>query len=227
MRLTQPDTPLAGVCRDLAERRQRARGAVRVGGARLAKGTPARALTDVGTKPPAARRRRATAGAKAARPAFQAKNEQVRSRRAEPWSRDPSEVDRGLAAHARIERLVAEAAADEGWQAKGYGEDDPEFDVLLEPPTPGAPAVVVEVKSTTARNEEKQLRLALGQVLRYQQLLHATGDRVVAFVAIEQPPRDPSWVDLCRENGVTLVWPEIIRQQLSPFTSSAPQRLAE
>jgi hypothetical protein len=79
------------------------------------------------------------------RPAFAPKKEDVRSRTAEPWSRDPSEVDRALSAHARIERLVAEAAAQSGWGARGYGPGDPVFDLLLEPEDPTTSHVVVEV----------------------------------------------------------------------------------
>ncbi len=147
------------------------------------------------------------------RPVFVPRNEDVRSRQAAPWSRDPSEVDRALSAHARVERLVAEEAAAEGWSARSYGRGDPVFDLLLE--APGANVrVVVEVKSTTSANEEKQLRLALGQVLRYRQLMTADSVRVGAWVAIERPPRDGSWRELLAGLGVSLVWPAIVREQL-------------
>ena len=152
------------------------------------------------------------------RPEFVPRNEDVRSQEARPWSRDPSEVDRALSSHARIERLVAEAAASEGWIAKGYGRGDPVFDLLLERHDGRPPAVVVEVKSTTATNEEKQLRLALGQALRYQHLLGARGRAVAAFIAIEREPRDTSWVELCGSAGVTLVWPATVRGALRDLT---------
>ncbi len=151
------------------------------------------------------------------RPMFVAKNENVRSQQAQPWSRDPSEVDRALSAHARIERLVAEAAAAESWTARGYGPGDPEFDLLLD--RENGSAVVVEVKSTTATNEEKQLRLALGQVLRYRQLLVARGTTAAAFIAVERPPKDRSWVDLCANAGVALVWPAAVSGALRDLTS--------
>jgi hypothetical protein len=152
------------------------------------------------------------------RPLFVPKNEDVRSREARPWSRDPSEVDRALSAHARIERLVAEAAAAKGWAARGYGPGDPVFDLLLEKDDGTPPAVVVEVKSTTATNEEKQLRLALGQVLRYRQLLEAAGSEVVAFIAVEGPPRDSSWSELCAVAAVRLVWPATVSAELRSLT---------
>ena len=152
------------------------------------------------------------------RPTFVPKNEDVRSREARPWSRDPSEVDRALSSHARIERLVAEAAVAEGWTARAYGPGDPVFDLLLERHDGSPPVVVVEVKSTTAANEEKQLRLALGQVLRYRQLLQVAGSAVVGFVAIEGPPRDASWSELCAAAGVRLVWPATVRAELRALT---------
>lgn len=149
------------------------------------------------------------------RPAFRPRNEQIRSRAARPWARDPSEVDRALSSHARIERLVAEAAAAEGWQASAYGPDDPMFDLLLEPTgEAGGIAVVVEAKSTVAGNEEKQLRLALGQVLRYRQMLMRSGRRVVAMIAVERPPADTRWSELCGQVDVLLAWPEVIGEHL-------------
>jgi hypothetical protein len=153
--------------------------------------------------------------ADSARPVFRPRNEEVRSRRAEPWSRDPSEVDRGLSTHARIERLVAEAAAAAGWTARGYGKNDPVFDLLLERSDGRDAAVVVEAKSTTPTNEERQLRLALGQVLRYQQLLQRSDRKTVAMIAVEQPPRDRRWLELCAKVGVTMVWPEIVGAELA------------
>ena len=37
---------------------------------------------------------------------------------------------------------------------------------------------------------------------------------VVAFVAIERPPRDSSWVELCASAGVSLVWPATVVEAL-------------
>jgi hypothetical protein len=152
------------------------------------------------------------------RPLFVPKDEGVRSREAQPWSRDPSEVDRALSSHARIERLVAEAAANEGWTARGFKPGDPEFDLLLDRDSGSPKTVVVEVKSTTATNEEKQLRLALGQVLRYRHLLQSSDPRIAGFIAIERAPRDSSWIDLCASVGLSLVWPETVADRLRELT---------
>jgi hypothetical protein len=56
-------------------------------------------------------------------------------------------------------------------------------------------------------NEEKQLRLAVAQVLRYAYLLSA-GRPVRPFIAVECEPRDPSWLDFTAELGISLIWPE-------------------
>ena len=132
----------------------------------------------------------------AERPMFVPRNEEVRSRQARPWLRDPSEIDRALSSHARTERLVAEAARASDWTPRGIGPGDPPFELLLTHRDHDL-EVVVEVKSTTTVNEEKQLRLALGQVLRYRQVLRAGGRRVEAMIAVEKEPVDASWTELC------------------------------
>ena len=58
-----------------------------------------------------------------------------------------------------------------------------------------------------ADNEEHQLRVGLGQVLRYRQLLAEEGRDVRALIAVEREPSDPTWVDLCGQEEIVLVWP--------------------
>ena len=65
---------------------------------------------------------------------------------------------------------------------------------------------VAEVKSITHGNEGQQLRLGLGQVLRYRQRLGGLGyQRVVAVLVPERAPRDSSWRGLCHDLGVILL----------------------
>ncbi len=66
---------------------------------------------------------------------------------------------------------------------------------------------VAEVKSVAPQNEERQLRLALGQVVRYRQLLAADGQDVRAVIAVEREPSDSSWRQLCVDEGIALLWP--------------------
>jgi hypothetical protein len=81
---------------------------------------------------------------------------------------------------------------------------EPQYDLSWE--TPDA-IMVAEVKSLTARNEERQLRLGLGQVLRYRHLLSAAGTNVRPVLAVERKPRDHSWSELSKSLGVILCWP--------------------
>jgi hypothetical protein len=68
--------------------------------------------------------------------------------------------------------------------------------------------VVAEIKSITAKNESRQLRLGLGQVLDYRSLLATDGRDVSAVLAVERKPTEQRWIGLCESVGVTLVWPE-------------------
>jgi hypothetical protein len=81
--------------------------------------------------------------------------------------------------------------------------DEPDFDLAWESTST---KYVAEVKSSTTNNEERQLRLGLGQVLRYRHLLRTRG-QVRCVLAIERPPSDPDWSHLCSDLGVRLVWP--------------------
>jgi hypothetical protein len=65
---------------------------------------------------------------------------------------------------------------------------------------------VAEVKSITNSNEEKQLRLGLGQAFGIGSCSLATGHRAVAALVAERAPPDP-WHALCDELGVVLTWP--------------------
>ena len=53
--------------------------------------------------------------------------------------------------------------------------------------------------------------MGFAQLKRYRQLLDVGGRDVRCVLAVEQPPADTasdrSWVALCREEGIDLVWP--------------------
>ena len=68
---------------------------------------------------------------------------------------------------------------------------------------------MAEVKSVTEENEDRQLRLGLGQVLYYGFLLDWSGvTDVLPVLAVERPPTNEYWVELCKEHGVILTWPD-------------------
>ena len=92
------------------------------------------------------------------------------------------------------------------------GRDDPEFDVAWKQ---AEMFYVCEVKSITAINEERQLRMAIGQVIRYRQKLAAKGhEPITAVIATERQPSDSSWQELCEHEGIVLLWPHVAENRL-------------
>jgi hypothetical protein len=122
----------------------------------------------------------------------------------DPFSVDPAVVERGLRGHADTQNALAAAIAAAGLTARSSRASEPNFDLAWEA---NGTVFVAEVKSITPGNEERQLRLGVGQVLRYRNLLGQRGLRVRAVLVPERAPRDPSWSSLCEELGVLLVTP--------------------
>lgn len=123
----------------------------------------------------------------------------------EPFSVDPSVVERGLRGHADTQNALATAVGASGSDPRSPRPDEPSFDLAWDRDDV---IYVAEVKSTTESNEERQLRLGLGQVLRYRDLIRAQTDRDVrAVLVVEREPRDPSWQRLCSGLGVILTYP--------------------
>jgi hypothetical protein len=122
---------------------------------------------------------------------------------AENKGRDPDLGGRGLHAHNVTQNLLADAVTRAGFLPRRPKPEEPQYDLAWQA---GDSIWVAEVKSLTPTNEERQLRLALGQVLRYQQLIDGGGRRVRAMIAVERQPIDDRWLDLCGNQGVVLVW---------------------
>jgi len=121
----------------------------------------------------------------------------------DPFSVDPALVERGLRGHTDTQNELASVLSEAGIEPRRGLPPGPNFDLAWQK---DGTVFVAEVKSITAENEEHQLRLGLGQVLRYRQRLSALGhDRVVAVLVPERQPRDPSWRELCQELGVVLL----------------------
>jgi hypothetical protein len=121
----------------------------------------------------------------------------------QPFAVDPALVERGLKGHSDMQNALAQVLRQAGIEPRSRLPREPNFDIAWV--TEGT-VFVAEVKSITDDNEEEQLRLGLGQVLRYRQRLRGLGhDHVVAVLAPERAPRDASWRDLCREHGVVLL----------------------
>lgn len=142
-------------------------------------------------------------------PYRQADEEAATSSR-DPFSVDPAIVERGIRAHAATQNALADWVEKAGLDPRSPLPHEPNFDLAW---WQGDTAWVVEVKSLTISNEEKQLRLGLGQVLRYRQLFASTGP-AVAVLAVEREPTDPTWDGLCKELEVRLVWPDSFDSRL-------------
>jgi hypothetical protein len=122
-----------------------------------------------------------------------------------PFEVDRDEVDRANQLHAttvdaladflRVHKIVPVAATDA----------DPLFDLAW---AHCEHLFVAEVKGLTDDNEEKQLRLGLGQVLRYRQRLQRIGGSVVGVLVASRCPVAEGWPELCYALGIKLVWPE-------------------
>lgn len=81
--------------------------------------------------------------------------------------------------------------------------------------------VVAEIKSLPVGSEEQQLRIGLGQVLRYrQQLTATTGATVEAILVVERSPSDKSWFDAFRSSGVMLFEGGSLETELSKYLGS-------
>lgn len=129
---------------------------------------------------------------------------------AEPVTRvfevDPDVIDRGTTAHKDIQDALASALRNHGIEPLSPLPGDPKFDVAWKQ---DRVAFVAEVKSLTDANEERQLRLGLGQVLSYVHLLDWPDvDEVRGVLAVERKPIAEYWTTLCPEHDVLLTWPD-------------------
>jgi hypothetical protein len=80
---------------------------------------------------------------------------------------------------------------------------DPNFDLAWRI---GDVLYVAEIKSTTPKNAGRQLRLGLGQVLRYRHhLAHRTGGPVRAVLVAEKAVADPTWAAAAASLDVALI----------------------
>ena len=105
----------------------------------------------------------------------------------DPFEVDPALVERALRGHAATQNALArfiEALSSEPLSPVG---GDPAFDLAWRH---GGIVYVAEIKSRTAENEEQQMRLGLGQALRYRQMLRRTLEVVKAVLVLEAQPLD-------------------------------------
>jgi hypothetical protein len=143
---------------------------------------------------------------------YRTADESSRRKPPEPFEVDPDALDRSTRLHAATQNALSKAVERRGFEPRSpVGE--PNYDLAWEEPE--GRIVVAEVKSVKSTNVERQLRLGLGQVLRYRALLRAEGSAVQAVLALSGPPHDLRWVTLCQENGVALIWMPMLEEMLA------------
>ncbi len=130
-------------------------------------------------------------------------NEECSVAASDPYAVDPALKERSLKGHAVTQNALADHLQSRHITPLSPDGEQPNFDIAWQD---GDILWVAEVKSLTDANEEKQLRLGLGQVLRYRQIMSGIRPARAALIT-ERQPRDRSWIALCREVGVVLAWP--------------------
>jgi hypothetical protein len=129
-----------------------------------------------------------------------------------PPLKDPDSAGRGLAAHNRTQNQIADIVTAMGLVPPSPGANEPDYDIDWKVKDS---FFVCEVKSLSPTTEERQLRIGLGQVIRYRQKLNAGGyEPVRALIATEIAPQDQSWNELCEKENIILIWPENAKEKL-------------
>lgn len=136
--------------------------------------------------------------------AYRPADEQIAVSTRDPFTVDPALVERALYGHASTQNALAASVRGAGFEPRSPRAGEPNFDLCWRQE---GVVNVAEVKSLSEANEEKQLRLGLGQVLRYRHLLSKAGAEVRAVLAVERQPRDSGWEELCEGLGVRLTFP--------------------
>jgi hypothetical protein len=126
---------------------------------------------------------------------------------------EPAVVERGDQSHIDLQNLLADYVASAGLAPRSPLANNPLCDLLWKI---GDLVWVCEVKSLTTRNEERQLRQGLGQLLRYRHQLEVVAQPVRGVLMVEYEPADPQWQSLSESLGIVLAWPDSMGERL-PF----------
>ena len=132
-------------------------------------------------------------------------DESVQPAPAQPGVPDPDLIGRNLGAHRRLQNDLAKALEERGLVPLSPLPEDPDFDIAWR--QSDSTLVVCEVKSLTESSETRQLRMGLGQILDYVDLLAACAPSIQGVLWVERRPSNLRWVELCQRAGVVLAWP--------------------
>jgi hypothetical protein len=127
----------------------------------------------------------------------------------EPFEVDPDKLDRATQAHADLQNFFADRLLELGLDPLSPAvPHDPEFDIAWRH---DGTLNVCEVKTTTPANRDRQLRLALGQVLHYAKQLETRGERVRSLVLTPtSDERGDLWMRVLHGAGVAWLWRSLI-----------------
>lgn len=129
----------------------------------------------------------------------------------DPFQIDPALVERANRGHATTQNALAAYLSTKGWEPRSPTPHEPNYDIAWKR---DGTIFVAEIKSLTKENEEKQLRLGLGQVLRYWDILSVNQAQVKAVLVVEREPADAGWIRLCELLGVLLAWPDVFPRKI-------------
>jgi hypothetical protein len=132
-------------------------------------------------------------------------DEEARTKRNISHEVEASTVDRANRAHAQVQNALANALKTVGLEPRSPKCDEPSYDLAWES---GDTTYVAEAKGLTDENETKQLRLGIGQVLWFRNAMTTSTLQPNAVLAVERQPADRRWIDVCRDVGIELLWPE-------------------
>lgn len=124
---------------------------------------------------------------------------------------DPAASERALSSHGALQNAIAEALRTRGLGPLSPRVGEPEYDLAF---MASDALWVVEVKSTTPQTIERQLRLGLGQVLRYSEQLRGLDCEVSSVLAFQGDLPDDSWDELLRRLDVAPVRSESVTGDL-------------
>lgn len=119
----------------------------------------------------------------------------------EPGEIDPDKLGDGFERHNKTQNLLAEYLVERNCIVSSPASNDPKFDLFW---ISQNGSYVCEVKSITSENEESQIRKAIGQVLRYQSQLRASGKECFPVVVTDREVSDQTWYSVFGENGLVL-----------------------
>ena len=140
---------------------------------------------------------------------YRPEDENKKAKRKQLYAFDPDALDRGTKGHAKTQNALAEHLQQHGLTPRSWSVAEPFYDLAWER---NGEIWVAEVKSLTTRNEERQMRLAIGQILRYAQQLAYKSKPVVMVIAVEREPADATWKTLCTSLQIRLAWPGTFEQ---------------